>query len=53
MVLAARGARENDSGTEAIDDAALAEALRRRARDVWAKTVMATIAATGLLVVFS
>lgn len=47
MSLAARGARETDGGTESIDDAALADALRRRARQVWIRTFLATAATVG------
>lgn len=49
MVLAARGARETESGIESVTDAALADALRRRARGVWLKTFAATIATGAVL----
>ena len=49
MVLAARGARETDSGVEPVADAALVAALRRRARSVWLTAVAATIATVAVL----
>ena len=49
MVLAARGARETESGVEPVTDAAVADALRRRARGVWMKTFAATIATGAVL----
>ena len=43
MVLASRGQRENDDGSqEAIGDAALVAALGTVARSVWVRTVVAT-----------
>jgi hypothetical protein len=44
VALSARGARETDGGTEPIADTALADALRRKARDVYVKTSLATLA---------
>ena len=48
MSLASRGTRETDDGTEPVADAALREAVRKRARMVYAKTAFAT-AAIGLV----
>ena len=42
-MLAARGAREVEGGgTEPVDDAAVAAALKRQARRVWLGTIVAT-----------
>ncbi len=49
MALAARGAREVDGGTAPVEDAALAAALRRKARGVYAKTAVATLATIAAL----
>lgn len=43
MVLASRRAREIEGGTEPISDAALADALKRKARMVYVKTAIATL----------
>jgi hypothetical protein len=43
VVLASRRAREIDGGTEPITDAAVADALKRKARTVYMKTVIATL----------
>lgn len=53
MALASRGARETDDGTEPLGDPALADALRRKARGVWLKTVLATLATAALVFVSS
>jgi hypothetical protein len=52
-VLAARGARETETGTEPVGDAALAEALRRKARLVWMKAALATLVTCALLYVLA
>ena len=44
MSLASRGTRETDGGTEPVADAALADALRKKARVVYVKTALATAA---------
>lgn len=49
MALASRGARETDSGTEPVADAALADALRKKARVVWVETALATAAIAAVL----
>ena len=49
MGLAARGARETDGGTESVTDAALAEALRRKARFLFVKGFVATVASAAAL----
>jgi hypothetical protein len=49
VVLASRGLRETETGTEPVTDDPLAQALRRRARSVWLKTIAATIASTALV----
>ena len=42
-MLAARGAREIEGGTESVGDSALADALKRKARAVYVKTAVATL----------
>lgn len=42
-MLAARGAREIDGGTEPIADAVLVKVLKRKARAVYLKTAIATL----------
>jgi hypothetical protein len=45
-VLAARGARETDGGTEPVADATLVAAMRRKARTVYVKTTIAAVVST-------
>jgi hypothetical protein len=52
VVLAARGARESDTGTEPVGDAALVTALRRRAIGVWVRTVLWTLLTCGLALAY-
>ena len=49
MALASRGTRETDSGFEPVTDAALADALRKKARMVYVKTFAATVAIAAAL----
>lgn len=49
MALAARGARETDDGTAPVDDAVLADALRAKARAVWVKTILFTLATAAVV----
>jgi hypothetical protein len=51
VALASRGTRETDSGVEPVADAALAEALRKKARGVWLKTIVATLATAAVMLV--
>ena len=48
MVLAARGARETESGHEPVGDADLVSALRRRAIGVYVRTILWTFLTCGL-----
>ena len=48
MVLAARGARETETGTEPVGDAELAAALRRRSIAVYTRTALWTLLTFGL-----
>lgn len=48
MRLAARGRRETETGEAAIEDPALAAALRRQARWVYAETLLLGLALTVL-----
>ena len=49
MALASRGTRETDDGTAPIRDAALVEALKRKARAVYVKTAVATVLTMAVL----
>ena len=52
MVLAARGARETETGTEPVADDGLKSALRRRAIGVWVRTAAWTALTCGLALTF-
>jgi hypothetical protein len=51
VALASRGARETDDGTAAVDDQDLADALRAKARGVWLKTILFTLATAAVVFV--
>jgi hypothetical protein len=51
VALAARGARETNDGTAPVEDAAVADALRRKARSVYVRTALATLASAAALYV--
>lgn len=49
MILAARGARNLDGGEEQIQDPALVTELRRRARSVHLKALLAAVLAAAVV----
>ena len=49
MVLAARGARNLDAGEEKIEDQELAAALRKKARSMRARSLIAALVLTLLV----
>ena len=48
MGLAARGARNMDNGVEVIEDAAVLARVRRQARSVYLKAILAGLVLTAL-----
>lgn len=53
MILAARGSRNLDTGEEKIQDPAMTSALRRQARGVHVKSLLAGALLTVLFLVIS
>jgi hypothetical protein len=46
VLLAARGTRNLDEGEETIEDRGLADALRRRARGIWIRSLVLALGLT-------
>ena len=51
-MLAARGARETEAGTEPVGDDTVAAALRRRAIGVWVRTALWTLLTCAIALSF-